>query len=1469
MSAPPAADPLPYSYSTGNAYSAFAKFDGKNYFAWRRNMETQLKALGQWEVVDGTISAPTPVVPATPTQDEVRELSAWKLRAARAYAEIVLRVGDDLGDVFATIDDPYNAWVMLETSYGSRQSGIQAVINAELTLARWDGQSPITTFRDHMKALRTRLAAAGLTITAPQFYQHFINSLPAEYDMVVAIHDPTPSNHSIDVLCDRFRAIELRKELRTTKVGGTAEDPVALLAKQKGSKGSGRSETGRGGTSEPSGGSRSSSRGKKANVTCYGCGKKGHYKHECRSPRKQGQGQNAPSTSGTNTHTSNSQGANAPANKPNPAKPAGGSLLCLMEPGEFAFSASTDGRAEYYIDTGASSHFIEEIAALHDYIPFEVPRSITTAENSTIKAFGSGTLKFATNTEGKEMKGELHNVYYIPDVRHRLISVGRLFSQGWEPRLSRNGFMLFDTKEHLIARAAMKNGVYPLTLQTIYPNFGLVAGEVDEEVSDEKLHERLEHEDEHPLSAFSTGEKSDAIGVYDWHRRMGHHSMKTIVDMANGAVTGMILKDVPGDPPKLDSCPSCALAKAQRLPFKTGRTRATMPLELIHGDLVGPMPVESVSRCKYGFVLMDDYSRASWVLPLRAKSDAPAEFEVWAAKMENGTGSTIKAVMFDNAKELVAGRMREYCEQKGIRINSSVPYSPSSNGVAERLVGVATNGTRAMLRDSSLPPRFWAEAMTTFMYLRNRTPTRANEGVTPYERFYGMKPDVGHIRTFGCTVRVTLPSEKLGKLEDRGAMGYLMGYKYEGGYRVWIPRIGVREVRDVTFYEGTAPILPDHGSTTEVRRDRVQVGLLPQTAPPATPAPHNVGDVSEDDDEEIGVPAAAQEKLTIRVPGRYHPRAPKPATTLADDSTDHVPSNLAGDTDDDALQYVGQVHHYPARSTRSGLVRHAEGAGALLAFGAFEEPNQAFNPTPSTPDPRTIRDALDAPDANEWRAAMDIEIENMRRLNVFKTVPRPLDMNIITPRWVFHRKFENGTLVKHKARLVARGFTQISGVDYNEAHLYAPVMRLESFRVLLTIAAWFDLDLRKFDVSAAYLHGEIDGDVYMEPPPGHGDGDSVWKLLKGLYGLKQAGRIWHESLKADMEELGFTQCHRDHAVFRIGKREKGNWAVCAFWVDDETGVGSREQLDRVADMFRRKYGISGEGELDWTLGMKVRRNFSRHTVSISQQSYIENLVERFGLYDAQTFTTPLTPGTVLTKDQCPKTPDEVNDMAGSRYRELIGSLQYASLATRPDITFAVNKLSQFLANPGRAHLNAALRVLRYLKGTKSRSLHLGGGFPDIAGFSDSDWGGDQDDRKSTSAYVFHLGYGAVSWKSKKQTSVALSSVEAEYMAMCQAAKEAVWLSGLLEELGMNLRTPLIIYGDNQGALALAMNPDSHPRSKHVDIQYHFTRELIHAGRITVKYLPTKLMIADALTKPLPRPQFEVLTEAMGVYLGLH
>lgn len=327
-------------------------------------------------------------------------------------------------------------------------------------------------------------------------------------------------------------------------------------------------------------------------------------------------------------------------------------------------------------------------------------------------------------------------------------------------------------------------------------------------------------------------------------------------------------------------------------------------------------------------------------------------------------------------------------------------------------------------------------------------------------------------------------------------------------------------------------------------------------------------------------------------------------------------------------------------------------------------------------------------------------------------------------------------LTKHKACLVACGFTQVSGIDYHDTHLYAPVVCLESFHVLISIAALFNLSLRQFDISAAYLHGDIDGEVYMEPPPGYEKQGTVWLLLKGLYGLKQAGRIWHEWLKANMTKLGFTQCHRDHAVFHIGSWGGDDWAACAFWVNDQTGVGSQYQLDCVAAMFCQKYGISGEGDLCWMLGIGVTCDFTTHTISLLQELYIDNLVKQFRLKHTTTVTTPLAPGAILTKDQCPMSSEELQAMAGNQFHKLIGSLQYAALATCPDISFAVSKLAQFLTNPRHVHMDTALCILCYLKGTKTWCLNLGGEVADLAGFTDLDWGGDRDDHKSISAYVF-------------------------------------------------------------------------------------------------------------------------------------
>jgi len=497
---------------------------------------------------------------------------------------------------------------------------------------------------------------------------------------------------------------------------------------------------------------------------------------------------------------------------------------------------------------------------------------------------------------------------------------------------------------------------------------------------------------------------------------------------------------------------------------------------------------------------------------------------------------------------------------------------------------------------------------------------------------------------------------------------------------------------------------------------------------------------------------------------------------------------------------------------------------------------------------------------------MDQEMQNLKAHDVYELVPHKSNMHTLRMGWVLHRKFKNGVFEKNKGRLVARGNHQRPGIDYGESFL--PVMCLESLRTILALAAIHDLDIIQFDITSAYLHGTLKEEVYMEQPEGYvapGKEDWVWRLRKGLYGLVQAGRTWNEELNAHMESEGFTATPKDPAIYTKNGWTDDNFAAAGFWVDDCVAIGSRQVLTSLAKSVDEKYGTTGLGEVRWVLGMLMERDRAARTISISQEAFIDSILARFNLTDATTVATPLNPGTQLSATDCPTLESELAEMENKPYRELVGALAWLALGTRPDIAFAASSLARFGHNPGRVHWDAAKRVLRYLKGTKTWRLKLGGKTPTIAAFTDSDWGSHRDDRRSIGAYLIKIGDGVVSWKSKKQPCVALSSTEAEYMALCQASKGSVWMADFLKSLGVMVQGPMVVNADNQGSIALAKNPVFHDRSKHIDIQYHYTRDLVKEDKIKLKYIPTKDMLADLLTKSLPRPQHVQLSRAIGLF----
>lgn len=509
-------------------------------------------------------------------------------------------------------------------------------------------------------------------------------------------------------------------------------------------------------------------------------------------------------------------------------------------------------------------------------------------------------------------------------------------------------------------------------------------------------------------------------------------------------------------------------------------------------------------------------------------------------------------------------------------------------------------------------------------------------------------------------------------------------------------------------------------------------------------------------------------------------------------------------------------------------------------------------------------EAKKRPDWPKWKAAVQAELDSLTSNGTWHLVERPTSGNVVDSKWVLRvKKNSAGEVDKYKARLVARGFTQIYGVDYYET--FAPVAKLSSFRLILAIAARNGWPADSFDFNSAYLNSKLDKDVYLEQPPDHAIADRrkyVLKLDKALYGLKQGGRKWYETLCVALADLSFKRAEADYGVFF--KHEGPHLIILAIHVDDCLITGdSRLLLDTYKHRIGQKYRLTDLGPVSWLLGIKVLRDLEARTLALSQHSYIDAIITRFNFDDLKPISTPMDPHLQLSKSQCPESASDVARMKRVPYREAIGALMYAAMGTRPDIVFAVSTLAQYSENPGWTHWEAVKRIFRYLLGTRNLSLVYGGDRNGLEGFVDAD-GASQEHRRAITGYVFIVDGGAVSWASKKQELVTLSTAESEYVAATHAAKEAIWLRRLIGEVYRPLSEPTTLRSDNQSAIALTKDGSYHARTKHIDIRYHFIRYSIEAGSIRLIYCPTDEQTADILTKALPSIKVKHFAVALGL-----
>jgi hypothetical protein len=452
----------------------------------------------------------------------------------------------------------------------------------------------------------------------------------------------------------------------------------------------------------------------------------------------------------------------------------------------------------------------------------------------------------------------------------------------------------------------------------------------------------------------------------------------------------------------------------------------------------------------------------------------------------------------------------------------------------------------------------------------------------------------------------------------------------------------------------------------------------------------------------------------------------------------------------------------------------------------------------------------------------------------------PGPVRVLGGKWVLKHKPDG----RYKARWVAWGNQQRPGIDYNE--VFAAVAKSMTVRVLLALVGMYDLYAEQLDVLNAFLNGDLSETIYMDLPTGYRQEGKVCLLRKTLYGLCQSAREWYQAVAKQLTKQGFIRCESDHSLFTK------DGVIIVVYVDDILLISKdKNALKKVKEDLIKVYAMRDLGPVNTYLGIQVTRDRTKGTLKTSQSAYTQKLIATHFGSSCGKASTPMDPkANLVTPEGHQATAEAIRN-----YQAMVGGLLYLSVSTRPDIAFAVGKMARFATNPTSDHYTAVKRIFRYLQGTTTYAIEYNKNGGGLTGYTDANWAGgstSEDGRRSTSGYVFTLGGAPVSWSSKRQHSVALSSCEAEYIGQCNAAREAVFLRLLLKEVGYPIQGPTEIYADNQSAIALAKNPVYHARSRHIDIQYHFVREKVADGTVEYTYLPTNDMVADGLTKPLER-----------------
>ena len=1071
------------------------------------------------------------------------------------------------------------------------------------------------------------------------------------------------------------------------------------------------------------------------------------------------------------------------------------------------------------IDSGASHHMISDRNLITDIRP--ALGNVTIANGDRVRIEGIGNLKLFDRES---------TAFYMPGFASNLLSVKKAtVDLNCQVVFRPNDVEFQDLKTgKVIGEGNSKDGLYHL--QKTKLSYSSPSA---------------------PLCMTST----NLCDSTTWHARLGHPHSRAL---------GLMMPDMSFS--HLE-CEACILGKHCRSVFPASVTIYEKCFDLIHSD-VWTSPCLSRDNHKYFVTFIDEKSKYTWITLLPSKDRVLEAFMNFQSYVTNHFKANVKVLRSDNGGEYTSHAFKSYLAQHGIVHQTSCPYTPQQNGVAERKNRHLMEVARSMMFHANVPKRFWSDAVVTACYLINRIPTKVLKDISPYEVLNQNRPSIHHLRVFGCACFVLIPREQRDKLEAKSMKCMFIGYSpTQKGYKCYNPETRrVLVSRDVKFMEEKwfyaeknwdelkdLSQASDKANNLRIIMENLGISLSPSKEAPreASPQPEDThpdpeGGNEQEPEQQQGSNVHDQESAQDQETTQVHEQEEE-----QEEPAQVQPLRRSTRVRKDPSNWVNTRVYFNSQAV-------AHPTSAVCSFAQFPSEHQAFIVgLDEAYVPRSYEEAMEL---EVWRNSVGDEIKAMITNDTWYESELPKGKKAVSSKWVFTIKFlPNGKVERCKTRLVARGFTQTYGEDYVDT--FAPVAKLHTIRILLSLATNLEWELWQMDVKNAFLQGELEDEVYMHPPPGLEKlvkPGNVLRLKKAIYGLKQSPRAWYHKLSTTLNGRGFRKSEADHTLFTLtGPR---GIVVILIYVDDIIITGSdKEGIKETKVFLKSVFDIKDLGELKYFLGIEVCR--SKEGLFLSQRKYTLDLLTEAGNLGGRTAKTPLEEGyKVLREGEFEDKP--YGDV--KQYRRMVGKLIYLTI-TRPDICFAVNQVSQHMQAPKIHHWNMVKRIMRYLREAPGQGVWMAcNGSTEIVGYCDADWAGDRVDRRSTTGYCTFIGGNLVTWKSKKQKVVSCSSAEAEYRAMRKLTNELIWIKGLLGDLGVETTTPITIHCDNQAAIHIASNSVFHERTKHIEVDCHKVRQAVEKQIILPCYTRSEDQLADIFTKAASTKVCEFIHSKLGL-----